>query len=87
MDLPSFRLTQLIDMIVKTQVIIDVYAQKFNTVFISYGAAWDLNFQFLQIRWLFSAFDIKWLLRNHLKILSVFFWSLKMTESRSDEQA
>ena len=74
-------------MIVKIQVIIKVETQKFNTVFISYGAAWDLKFFLvLTIRWLFLAFDIKLLLQNYLKILSVFFWSLKMIESRSGEQ-
>ena len=50
-------------MIVKIQVIIKVETQKFNTVFISYGAAWDLMFFLvLTIRWLFLAFDIKLLL-------------------------
>ena len=39
-------------MIVKIQIIINVDPQKFNTIFISYGAAWDLNFQVL-----FSAHD------------------------------
>ena len=49
---------------------------------------WIFKFSLeLTIRWLFSAFDIKLLLWNHLKILSVFYWSLKMTESRPDEQA
>ena len=42
----------MIDMIVKIQGIINVDPQKFNTVFISSGAAWDLNFQIL-----FSAQD------------------------------
>ena len=32
-------------MIVKIQVIITVDPQEFNIIFISYGAAWDLNFQ------------------------------------------
>ena len=39
-------------MTVKIQVIIKVDTQKFNIVFISYGATWDLNFQVL-----FSARD------------------------------
>ena len=34
----------------------------------------------LTIGWLLSAFDIKLLVWNNLKILSVFLWSLKMTE-------
>ena len=40
----------------------------------------------LTIRWLFSVFDIKLLFWNHLKFLLVFSWSLKTTESRSDEK-
>ena len=34
-------------MIVKNQVIINVDPPKFNAIFISYGATWDLNFQVL----------------------------------------
>ena len=36
-----------VDRQIKIQVIINVDRQKFNTIFISYGAAGDLNFQVL----------------------------------------
>ena len=38
------------------------------------------------IRWVFPVSDIKLLLWNHLRLLSVFFWSLLLIKSRSDEQ-
>ena len=48
-------------MIVKIQVIINVGPQKFNTVFLSYGAAWDLNFHVsFQVRPAFHLKDNNW---------------------------
>ena len=44
MEFLTCLITQLIDLIAKIQVIIDVDAQKFNTAFISYEAARGLNF-------------------------------------------
>ena len=47
MEFFTYLLTYLIDKIVIIQVIINLDRQKFKTVFISYGAASDLNFQVL----------------------------------------